>query len=91
MSLPGRPKGEYRSAQHGGFLMRHPVSASRCFEQQSGGAMSGRLAGFAFGPGAPDHAQPGTREDTDGVRTVRAWQRAGRSAGPTARSARVPR
>jgi hypothetical protein len=24
MSLPGRPKGEYRSAQRGGFLIRLP-------------------------------------------------------------------
>ena len=29
MNPPGRPKGEYRSAQHGGFLMNPPGPVPR--------------------------------------------------------------
>ena len=52
--------------------MRHPVSTPSCFEEKLSGAVLGRVVGFAIVPGAPDDAQPGTSEDTDGVRVVAA-------------------
>ena len=52
--------------------MRHPVSTRGCLKQPLGGAMLSGVVGFAIDPCAPEHAQPGAREDANGVRMITA-------------------
>ena len=59
MSPPGRPKGEFRSAQHGGY----PMSLlARCFDNATRRAAAIVLWGCsALSAMAPAHAQPVAR------------------------------
>ena len=47
--------------------MRHPVSSCESLVVRDGGVMQLLVVGLAIVPGAPQHAQPGTGEDADGV------------------------
>src|SRR5690242_7223465 len=44
------------------------VSGGAC----GGGTVARRVVGHPIGPGAPEHAHPGAREDANGVRVVAA-------------------
>jgi hypothetical protein len=72
MSPPGRPKCEYRSAQHEGSLMRHPVSTRRRFAPRWDGGMLKRAICLVLALCVSGCAiqQPLVRQFADG----RQWQ-----------------
>ncbi len=55
MSLPGRPKGEYRSAQHGGSLMSLPGRPKGEYRSAPHG---GSLMSNAARAAVPKHRMP---------------------------------
>lgn len=52
--------------------MRHPVSTPRVLRRHESGAVVGDVAGKSVLPAAPQHADPGAREDARGMGVIAA-------------------
>ena len=69
-----------------GHPVRHPGSTSLAGSEREGAAVKGWVVGLAVGPGTPDHAQPGSGQDADGVGVIAAACASGLCRRPLAQS-----